>query len=73
MNCYVCIQTHAYVSQVFLWSLQESFCKFIKNHFHPNQSPKILVLPFQHLLFVFHLVGFHPLHYQQRRCFPDAS
>ena len=63
MNCSICIKTYAYVSKRFPWSLQESFYLLGTNRLYHNQSPKIMVLPLQHLLFMFHLVEFHPLRY----------
>ena len=63
MKFYVCIQTHAYVIQVFLCSLQDLYFQpDIYRSLH-NQIPKSLVLPLQHLLFVFRLVESHPPQY----------
>ena len=60
MNFPFRIQTHAYVSQVSLLSIQYSFYQLGTNHLHHNQIPEILVCPgFWHLLFV--SVEFHPL------------
>ena len=49
---------------MFLYSVQDSSYQLGTNRSHCNHSPEIMVLhDLRHLLFMFHLVGFHTLRY----------